>query len=128
MAEHDEQVALFAWAEYQTNIWPDLRLLYAIPNGAKLPWTRNAKGQRYSREAKRLKDEGLKPGVPDVCLPVARRGFHGLYVEMKYDDNKTSADQDVWLEALAGQGYKTAVCWSFEAARKVIEEYLGPPP
>ncbi len=115
MSEHDEQAALMGWAILQTGVWPELRLLFAIPNG----------GHRHKAVAAKMVAEGVKRGVPDVCLPVPRGDHHGLYIEMKYGRNGTSPDQDAWLEALAGQGYKTAVCYSFEAAQRVITEYLG---
>lgn len=125
MSEHDEQSALITWADYQSNIYPELQLLFAVINGAKLPWTRNARGQRFSREAMHLKAEGLKAGVPDLWLPAARGRYHGLVIEMKFGTNKPSDEQLWWLQTLAGQGYKTAVCWSFEAARRAILEYLA---
>lgn len=114
MSEHDEQAALFQWAALQANATPELQLLYAIPNG----------GHRHKAVAANLAAEGVKSGVPDICLPVARSSFHGLYIEMKYGRNKPSDHQEAWLKALAGQGYKTAVCWSFHAALTVIEQYL----
>lgn len=46
---------------------------------------------------------GTRRGVPDVCLPVARCGFHGLYVEMKRRQKSlshVSDDQNVWIQAL----------------------------
>jgi hypothetical protein len=115
MSEHDEQAALFTWANYQANTMPELQLLYAIPNG----------GHRYKAVAVKLEAEGVKSGVPDVCLPVARSGYHGLYIEMKYGKNKPSDNQIAWLKALAGQGYKTAVCWGFEEAKTIVEAYLN---
>ena len=71
-----------------------------------------------------MKAEGLKAGVPDLCLPVARQGYHGLYIEMKYGRNKPTAKQKWWLEKLAEQGYKTIVCWGADEAIAVLEDYL----
>lgn len=113
MSERDEQAALFEWAELQGNITPELKLLFAIPNG------QYRKGQRP--------EAGLKPGVPDLFLPVHRGLHYGLFVEMKYGRNKLTDEQAGWLEALAGEGYKTAVCYSFEEAKEVIERYLNLP-
>lgn len=125
MTEHQEQAVLVIWCAVKARSVPELALIYAIPNGAKLPWRKNAKGQRYSPEALRLKEEGLKPGVPDMCLPVARNGYHGLYLENKFGRNKPSPEQEWWLDRLAEQGYLAIVCWSFEEAREAICEYLG---
>ena len=62
-SEHEEQVALFEWAEWNKRQYPELELMFAIPNG----------GQRHVVVAKKLKDEGVKAGVPDIFLPVARQ-------------------------------------------------------
>ena len=112
--EHLEQVALFRWAGYQQRAHPELALLFAIPNG----------GMRSKATAAKLKAEGVKAGVPDICLPVARGEYHGLWIEMKAGRNKPTAPQVKWHVKLSQQGYRVAVCYSWEAARDVIEEYL----
>ena len=113
--EHQEQAALMRWAEYQSKKLPELALLFAIPNG----------GFRSKATAGRLKAEGVKAGVPDIFLPVARGEFHGLFIEMKAGRNKPTATQSAWLYHLSQQGYKVAVCYGWEAARDMITEYLG---
>jgi hypothetical protein len=110
MSEYSEQAALFEWAELQGNMTPELKLLFAIPNG------QYRKGQRP--------EAGLKAGVPDLMLPVHRSLHHGLFIEMKHGRGALRQEQVEWLEALTGQGYKTAVCYGFEEARAVIEGYL----
>lgn len=127
MSEHDEQVALFQWAALMSAQYPELELLYAVPNGAKLPYRKGANGKRYSPEAMRLKSEGLKPGVPDVVWPVARNGFHGLYLELKWKGNKPSENQEWWLDRLAEQGYLAVACWGAQDAIETICEYAGIP-
>jgi len=71
-----------------------------------------------------LKCEGVKPGVPDLFLPVARGGFFGLYIEMKWGKNKTTDLQNKWLTELANQGYYCVVCRGFTEAREEIEKYI----
>ena len=122
--EHDDQVRIFAWAEIVRGAYPELDLLYAIPNGAKLPWRKNPSGQRYSPEAKRLKAEGLKSGVPDICLPVPVGQYHGLYIELKHDNNKPSQEQLGWISALKKHGYYAEVVWGWETATLLIKRYL----
>jgi hypothetical protein len=113
-SEHDEQVALFAWAALHAGRCPELALMFAIPNG----------GKRDPVTAVRLRDEGVKPGVPDVCLPVARQGWHGLFIELKYGRNKTTDKQNEWLDRLMEQGYLAVVVWGWNEAVAVIEAYL----
>lgn len=94
--ESVEQQCLFGWAAFQSGRFPELALLYHVPNG----------GSRKKAEAGRFRAEGVKAGVPDLCLPVARGGFHGLYIELKRQKgSKTSDDQKAWLSNLEKQGY-----------------------
>jgi len=118
MSEHDEQVKLFQWAAYRLGVYPELALMHAIPNG----------GQRNIVVAAKLKAEGVKSGVPDVCLPVARGGYHGLYLELKHGRNKATAEQSYWLDRLIAQGYRAVVVHEFEGARAAILEYLASVP
>lgn len=113
MSEHDEQVALFEWAALQAQVYPGLDLMFAIPNG----------GLRNIKVAIKMKAEGLKPGVPDIFLPVAMGGYHGLFIEMKYKSNKPRENQVAYIDALSTQGYCTAVCWGCADAIETIVDY-----
>lgn len=88
--------------------------LFAVPNG----------GRRNIREAGRLKAEGVKAGVWDLFLPLARRGRHGLWLELKSPTGSMSAEQRHWGARMEAAGYEAAVCRSFEQARAAIEAYL----
>ena len=112
--EDIEQQYLFEWAMRQECVYPELKWLYHVPNG----------GKRFIGTAKKLKRQGVKAGVPDLCLPVPRGVHHGLYIELKVGKNKTSEKQDNWLEALAAYGYSVHVFWNREEAQAKIIEYL----
>lgn len=113
--EEVEQTCLFRWAAYSLGAHPELKLLHAIPNG----------GKRSKSEAARMKAAGVKAGVPDMFLPVARGGSHGLYIELKrIKGGRVSAEQLAWMEELTREGYTCAVCHGWEEARKVIQIYL----
>lgn len=114
--EDDEQRALFLWAAWAAPRYPELGLMFAIPNG----------GKRDPREAARMQGQGVKSGVPDICLPVPRRGFGALYIEMKAGKNKPTADQNKWLEQLEKAGNMTACCWGWDQAKTLIMKYLTP--
>ena len=122
--EHKEQVRVVDWANLNAGRWPELRLLHAVPNGGSRAAAEDRRGNRYSLEARRLSAEGLKPGVPDLDLPVARRGFHGLRIEMKSMDGRVSADQTWWLRELAAQGYLAVVKYGADEAIATIKWYL----
>ena len=99
----------------ETAARPELGLLYAIPNG----------GKRAIKTAIALKAQGVKSGVPDMCLPVARGGYHGLYIELKRQKGGTvSETQKSWITALTEQGYKAVVCKGADEAIGTIKEYL----
>lgn len=108
------QEALFSWAAYRTEIMPELQYMYHVPNG----------GKRDKATAAVLKRQGVKAGVPDIMLPAARAGYHGLYIELKAGENTTTKKQKEWLEYLRQQGYYTAVCYGWQPAAQLIEQYL----
>jgi hypothetical protein len=124
LSEHDEQAALIQFCAINSVHIPELELLYAIPNGAKLPWRKDKSGHRYSKEAIKLKAEGLKPGIPDLMLPVARGGYHGFYLEMKYGRNSPEAHQLEMMDKLRLQGYLVLVFYSWQNAAKELLVYM----
>lgn len=112
--EDTEQMGVIEWAEWNTGRFPELKLLFHIPNG----------GKRDAKEAARFKAMGVKAGVPDLCLPVSMNGYAGLYIEMKYGKNTTTVKQKEWIQNLQDQGYKVVICYSGTEATQELEEYL----
>lgn len=117
--EAQHQAAVILWSEQQSvrEKWPCLALLHHIPNG----------GSRDPIEGKHLKQQGVKRGVPDLHLPVARGEYHSLYIEMKTPDGTTSPDQDWWLEALREQGNYATDAHGWQSAVRALEWYLSLP-
>lgn len=113
MSEHDEQVALFEAIKFLQ--YPELEWLFAIPNG----------GARHPAVGKRMKDEGVKAGVWDIMLPVARNGYHGLFIEMKYGANKLSEKQVEFEKHLIQEGYKTHIAYDWQEALEYLKKYIG---
>ena len=113
--EHDIQVQLFKWAGLMSCQYPELKGMFAIPNG----------GLRTAVTGARLKAEGAKSGVPDIFLPAPRVGSAGLFVEMKRKEGVESANQKDWRLFLTAQGYTSVVCFSFDEAVSAILEHLG---
>lgn len=96
-------------------MYPELMRMYHVPNG----------GKRNKVEAAKLKRQGVKAGVPDICLPAPRYGYHGLYIELKRQHEGTvSEDQAEWIEYLAHEGYVAAVCHGWYEAAQLIMRYL----
>ena len=114
-SESKEQCIVFEWANL--NIWkyPQLVYLHHIPNGRK----------RTKVEAAILQREGVKPGVPDLFLPIAKKNYHGLYIEMKRVKGSAVSDlQQKWIDMLRKEGYCVEVCYGASMAIEVIENYL----
>lgn len=114
-SEDEEQQMVIEWASYMSIRYPELQLLYHVPNG----------GSRNRVEASKLKRMGVKAGVPDLVLPVPRGGYAGLYIELKVGKNKPTENQERWLERLMQQGYRTKVCYGSVEAERELEWYLS---
>lgn len=114
MTEHDIQKSLFQWAAYARGSYPGLGLMFAVPNG----------GKRHVTVARKLKAEGVKAGIPDIFLPVARHGKHGLFLEMKTPKGRVTPKQKVWLSILDEQGYAAHVAHNLDDAIKILTDYL----
>lgn len=109
--EHQEQCKVIAWCDQH----PVAKHIFAIPNGAnKSPAT-----------AAKFKLEGLRKGVPDLFLPVARRGYHGLFVEMKrVKGSVVSSEQVAWVDYLFQAGYVARTARGADEAIAVIQDYI----
>lgn len=109
--EHEIQVACVNYFRLR---YPK-GLIYAIPNG----------GQRNVIVASKLKAEGVLSGVPDLHIPIAKKGFHGLYIELKNGKaGKVSDNQKKIMEKLQSEGYRCEVCRSFDEFRNVVNDYM----
>lgn len=117
-SEHDEQAALVRGVDLLRGLYPELDLLFAIPNG----------GNRSPATGARLKAEGVKAGVPDLFLPVGRGGFFGLFVEMKTAEGIVRPDQRAWIARLLEEGYSVKVCRSAGDAVDTIVGYMEKEP
>src|SRR5262249_34372443 len=94
---------------------PVLKLLYAVPNG----------GDRNLSVARKLKAEGVLSGVADLCLPAARRGHHGLYLEMKSEEGVATEEQKEFLRGVSGEGYCAVIAQGVDDAKSTLEWYIG---
>lgn len=114
--EHLHQAALIDWIDSDViKQHPELAWLYAVPNG----------GDRAKATAVKMKAEGVKRGVWDLCLPVRRNDCCGLYIEMKYGKNGLTKEQKEFGDFVRLQGYKTVVCYSWIEAKTELLEYLN---
>lgn len=112
--EDEEQAYIISWCNIMSARYPELSLLYHIPN----------EGKRSGREGAKLRRMGLRRGVSDLCLPVARCGYHGLYIELKAKDGRATAEQKKFIEEVGREGYLARLCFGADEAVKLIEDYI----
>lgn len=96
-------------------------LLIHIPNGGS---------RKNAFEGYRLKRQGVRAGVSDLLLPVARGGFFGLWIEFKAappNDAAVAPSQKEWIELMADQGYCAEVCLGVEDAMSFLIRYMSWP-
>lgn len=105
--EADEQRAVIEYCEYKHIP------IFHIPN----------EGKRSYMTARKLREQGLKRGVPDLFLPEPHGSYHGLFIEMKFGKNTLTEAQKRWCRILSANGYAVLVCWTAEAAIKGIVKY-----
>lgn len=109
MSEHDEQVAVIEYCDLNSI------LIYAIPNAAR----------RSPAAAAYMRAEGLRPGMPDLCIPMARGRYHSLYIEMKAEGGKPTAEQSEWLVRLRAEGMCAYCCIGAASAIELIDQYMA---
>ena len=112
--ESGHQEAIFSWCDYNRGKYPELKLLYHVPNG----------GKRDAATARALKRQGVKAGISDLVLPVASAGYHGLYVELKAPGGSLEQSQIDFLQEVDNQGYLALVCVGWQAAVQTLSTYL----
>ncbi len=132
--EHAHQSALFCWINMVAGkqiivdgvgiFGPDdtskLSLAFAVPNG----------GSRSKTTAAMLRAEGVKPGVPDIFWPIARGGFHGMFIELKRPASVGKAKGTVshaqtdYINELIFAGYHVITVWGWIDASVAMLNYL----
>lgn len=110
--EEVEQIWLVNWLRKR---YPHLKFS-ASANG----------GSRHIAEAVKFKRMGVSKGFPDIEIPVARKSYHGLYIELKRQEGGVlKKEQKEWLAFLSAEGNLAVRCDGFKEAANLIEDYLG---
>lgn len=117
MTESAHQRAIFKWGQqpHIRNKFPELKFLFHVKN-------------ETTEGASRVKSDGymgVRKGVPDLCLPVPKRGYHGLWIELKNETGRASKEQKWWLEELGKLGHKAVLCRGWQEAIRTLEWYLN---
>lgn len=114
--EDQEQATLIQWCESNARKYEGINRIFAVPNG----------GYRNKRNAVTLKRTGTKAGVPDLCIPVPKGKYHGMWIEMKRRKKFTVSDeQNDWQAYLNSAGYYAVIAHGCDEAIQYIKEYWG---
>lgn len=108
--EVEEQIVLVVWMEKKAIPF------FHVPNGGHRDW----------REAAKFKRMGVRPGVPDLVVPVARKGYHGLFLEVKRTQGGRLSDTQLfWRDVLLKEGYAWYEVKGAQEGIRIVEDYLG---
>lgn len=111
--EEVEQIKFNIW--FEKFLWVKDCRFWHTPNG----------GGRDAREGAKFKRMGVKAGVPDVVLPMARKSFYGLVIELKSPGGKLTESQSEWLEWFKRNNWTTKICYSCEEAQAFVMDYFS---
>lgn len=103
-SESSHQIGFINWFRYK---YPNV-LIFHIPNG----------GFRSIKTAKRLKEEGVVPGIPDLFIPEWK-----IFIEMKRTKGGiVSKEQKAMIKYLQEIGYTAFVAnGATEASQKILD-------
>jgi hypothetical protein len=105
-SEHSEQVGFVRWVREK---FPGL-LIFAIPNGSF----------RDINTGKKLKDEGVTKGIPDMMIPAKK-----IFIEMKrVKGGVVSPEQKKMMEYLTRVGYTCMICYGANDASRQLLDFL----
>ena len=111
--EHHLQVECVKWFRLKHN---KDGIIYAVPNGGKRTLTEGA--------IKRF--EGMTVGIPDLHIPVPRKGYASLYIEMKNGKaGRLSENQKDMIERLRSYGNKVEVVRTMDEFMAVVDDYFA---
>ena len=117
--EHNIQVGVAGFLSEAVDHLNDL-IWFAVPNGGARPGVtvvKNGVERRYSKEGKKLREEGVKGGVSDLII---LWGGRMICIEMKKKGTYQSEDQKGFEEAAILAGAVYTVCRSV----REVEDFL----
>lgn len=115
--EYESQVLVIAWARQNQVKYPQLRLLFAVPNASRSPVQFRVK----------LKRQGLVSGIPDMIMSCPSGPYHSLMIELKAPQGRLSPEQKAIHPILQEYGNCVRVCYSAQEAIQTLVDYLTLP-
>ena len=92
-----------------------IRIVHIPNEGKRTAWTGRQLGQL-----------GLSKGFPDLFIPTANKGYHGMLIELKRTKgSKTTEEQLEWITYLNNSGYYAVICKGADSAIHEIKKYFS---
>ena len=107
---------IFKWIQFNSARYRGLDLAYATASGLKMSIGALMKAHKAGI---------IKKGLPDIVIPVARGGYHGLYIELKSKNGIVSPAQSEFIGKLMNEGYSSVIAWGYDEAIKMINDYFS---
>ena len=128
--EENEQISFMKYCRLKKVPMPDdgemmsvFDIIYHIRNES---YEKGTKREITFRMMK-AKEAGFKSGTPDLCFPYPTDKYPGLYIEMKRrEKSKAKISENQWerIKLLDRLGYMVRICFGWEQAKEVLEDYL----
>ena len=114
-SEAQEQAAVVEW-------WRFACKKYGVPEVSLMHIANEGTGS--AARGRLQKKQGVRAGVSDLFLSVARGEFCGLWIEMKRQGGRVRPEQREFLEKMRELGYDGKVCHGAESAIEKIHAYM----
>jgi len=76
------------------------------------------------QQGAKLKRLGVRAGMPDILIFQPNKTYSGLAIELKIKPNRPTKNQLEVLTMLSNNNWNTAVCYSFDEAKNLIDKHL----
>jgi hypothetical protein len=116
--ESSEQIKIFEWIKQNEEAYPVLKTIFHTPNSffgtnfGIVMW---------------LKKLGMRKGVYDIIVPIAKNGYSSLWIEMKKEKGKLTSEQKMFSELIntySDSPTKFEVFYDADSCILSIKEYL----
>lgn len=120
MAQKDEwriQKAVIEWYDYQ---YPPSHEYHHL-----LVYNQNGSVNLGKIKGAILKLMGVRAGIPDLTLYLARGGHNGLLVELKTEKGRITKDQSIFHKRLTNAGYAVEGSHGVDNSIALIKRYIA---
>lgn len=119
--EDQEMIKFRKMTDELATINPEASRWFHVPNGGFRDVKVTSKGV-YSPTGVKLKAMGARKGILDVFFLSPRGQYIGFVADMKWGNNRLTAEQSDWMEWFGAQGFMCEVAYS---AGEMFDKFRG---